>query len=69
MCITVQESGVRTTRIYSEHELAREAPSMWSDGTIKETEKLLVDKETRDCIVNALKERLGQLKKEIKVMI
>lgn len=69
LCVTIRESGVRTTRLYSKHELRFEAPSRWSDGTIKETEKLLLDKETRDCIVDALKDRLGQLKKEMKGLI
>lgn len=69
LCITIQESGVRTTRLYSQHELALEIPSMWSDGTIKETGRLLLDKETRDCVVNALKERLCQLKKELKDLL
>ena len=69
LCITVRESGVRTTRIYSERELTREAPSMWSDGTIKETERLLLDKETRNCIVSGLNERLCQLKKELKYLL
>ena len=69
LCITIQESGVRTTRLYSQHELALEILSMWSDGTIKETGQLFLDEETRDCIVNALKERIGQLKKEIKGLI
>ena len=69
LCITIQESGVKTTRLYSKHELAFEIPSMWSDGTIKETEKLLLDKETRNCIVSGLKERLCQLKKELKDLL
>ena len=69
LCITVQESGVRTTRLYSKHELAFETPSMWSDGTIKETERLFLDKATRNCIVGALKERVETLKKEIKGLI
>ena len=55
--------------LYSKEPIFPETPPMCSDGTIKETEKLLLDKETRDCIVNALKERLGQLKKEIKGLI
>jgi hypothetical protein len=69
LCITIQESGVRTTRLYSKHELAFETPSMWSDGTIKETDRLLLDKETRNCIVSGLKERLCQLKKELKDLL
>jgi hypothetical protein len=69
LCITVQESGARTTRLYSKHELAFEIPSMWSDGTIKETKKLYLDKETRNCIVGVLKERLCQLKKELKDLL
>ena len=66
LCITVQESGVKTTRLYSEHELSFKMPSRWSDGTIKETEKLFLDKETRNFIVSSLKQRLCQLKKELK---
>ena len=69
LCITVRESGVKTTRFYGKHIITTETLPMWSDGTIKETEKLLLDKETRDCIVNALKERLGQIKKKIKDLI
>lgn len=69
LCVTVRESGVKTTRLYSKHKLAFEIPSMWSDGTIKETEKLLLDKETRNCIIEGLKERLCQLKKELKDLL
>ena len=69
LCITVRESGVKTTRLYSERELSFATPSRWSDGTIKETEKLLLDKETRNCIVSGLKERLCQLKKELKDLL
>ncbi len=67
--ITVRESGVKTTRLYSTQIAHFSVPPTYSDGTIKETEKLLLDKETRDCIVNALKARLEQLKKEIKGLI
>ena len=69
LCITVRESGVKTTRLYSKHELAFEIPSRWSDGTIRETGKLRLDKETRNCIVSGLKERLCQLKKELKDLL
>ena len=69
LCITVRESGVKTTRLYSKNELAFEIPSRWSDGTIKETEKLLLDKETRKYIVNGLKMRLNGLKKELKDLL
>ena len=69
LCITIQESGVKTTRLYSKEPIVSETLPMWSDGTIKETEKLLLDKETRDCIVGGLKERLCQLKKEIKCLL
>lgn len=69
LCITIRESGQKTTRLYSKHELAFEIPSRWSDGTIKETEKLLLDKETRNCIVSGLNERLCQLKKELKDLL
>lgn len=69
LCITVRESGVKTTRLYGKLPIASETLPMWSDGTIHETEKLLLDKETRDCLVNALKERLGQLKKELKYLL
>lgn len=62
LCITVQESGVKTTRIYGKKPITSETIPMWSDGTIKETEKLLLDKETRNCIVSGLKQRLCQLK-------
>lgn len=69
LCVTVRESGVKTTRLYSKHELDFETPSMWSDGTIHETEKLLLDKETRDCIVEGLKKRLESLKREVKGLL
>lgn len=69
LCITIQESGVKTTRLYGKEPIASEMLPMWSDGTIKETEKLLLDKETRDCIVSGLKERLCQLKKELKDLL
>lgn len=69
LCITIQESGVRTTRLYGKNIIVSETLPMQSDGTIKETEKLLLDKETRDCIVSALKERLRQLKEEIRDLI
>ena len=69
LCITIRESGVKTTRLYSKQELVFEIPSRWSDGTIRETEKLLLDKETRNCIVSGLKERLCQLKKELKDLL
>lgn len=69
LCITIRESGVKTTRLYSIHEFAFETPSMWSDGTIKETEKLLLDKETRNCIVEGLKIRLESLKRELKDLL
>ena len=54
LCITLQESGAKTRSMY---------------GTIQQTGKLLLDKETRDCIVDALKGRLETLKKEIKGLI
>lgn len=54
LCITLQEGGARTRQMY---------------GTIHETAKLPLDKETRDCIVDALKGRLETLKKEIKGLI
>jgi len=70
LCINIQESGARTTRLYGKYKhLAMETPPTWSDGTIKETEKLLLDKETRNCIVSGLKERLCQLKKELKNLL
>ena len=69
LCITVRESGVKTTRLYGKEPIASETLQMWSDGTIKETEKLLLDKETRNCIVGGLKERLCQLKKELKDLL
>lgn len=68
--ITVQESGVRTTTLYSRPPIPNLGlPPMVSDGTIHETAKLHLDKETRDCIVDALKGRLETLKKEIKGLI
>ena len=69
LCITVRESGVKTTRLYSKEPIVSETLPMRSDGTIKETEKLLLDKETRNCIVSGLKERLCQLKKELKDLL
>ena len=69
LCITIQESGVRTTRLYGKVPIIPQTLPMCSDGTIKETEKLLLDKETRNCIVGGLKERLCQLKKELKDLI
>ena len=69
LCITVRESGVKTTRLYSKEPIASETLPMWSDGTIKETEKLRLDKETRDCIVSGLKQRLCQLKQELKDLL
>lgn len=68
LCITVRESGARTTRLYSTKPIFETLP-MQSDGTIKETERLLLDKETRNYIVSGLKERLCQLKKEIKDLL
>ena len=69
LCIAIQESGVKTTRLYSKVPIIPQTLPMWSDGTIKETEKLLLDKETRNCIVSGLKERLCQLKKELKDLL
>ena len=69
LCITIRESGVKTTRLYSKEPIVSETPPMWSDGTIKETEKLLLDKETRNYIVSGLKERLCQLKRELKDLL
>ena len=69
LCITVRESGVKTTRLYSKEPIVSETLPMCGDRTIKETEKLLLDKETRNCIVSGLKERLCQLKKELKDLL
>ena len=69
LCITIRESGVKTTRLYSKEPIASETLPMWSDGTIKDTEKLLLDKETRNCIVSGLKIRLNELKKELKDLL
>ena len=70
LCINIQESGARTTRLYGKYRrLQVETPPTWSDGTIKETRKLLLDKETRNHIVSGLKERLSQLKKELKDLL
>lgn len=69
LCITIQESGVKTTRLYGKVPIVSETLPMWNDGTIKETEKLIIDKETRNCIVSGLKERLCQLKKELKHLL
>ena len=69
LCITIRESGVKTMRLYSKQELVFEIPSRWSDGTIRETEKLLLDKETRNCIVEGLKKRLDSLKREVKDLL
>lgn len=69
LCITIQESGVRTTRLYSKVPIIPQTLPMWSDGTIKETEKLLLDKETRNCIVEGLKKRLESLKRELRDLL
>ena len=69
LCITIRESGVKTTRLYSKEPIASETLPMWSDGTIKDTEKLLLDKETRNCIVSGLKIRRNELKKELKDLL
>lgn len=69
LCVTIQESGVRTTRLYSEQAARLSSPPMFSDGTIHENGKLLLDKATKECLVDALKERLGQLKKELKDLL
>lgn len=69
LCIAIRESGVRTTRLYGKEPIVTEMLPIFSDGTIKETDRLLLDKETRDCIVDALKGRLGTLKKEMRHLI
>lgn len=68
LCVVVRESGVRTTRLYSTRNFLSSSPT-FSDETIQETGKLLLDKETRNYIVSGLKERLCQLKKELKDLL
>ncbi len=69
LCVAVRESGVRTTRLYSTQNAFLSSPPMFGDGTIHETGKLLLDKTTKECLVDALKERLGQLKEELKDLL
>lgn len=69
LCVVVRESGVRTTRLYSKYPVALLSSLNVGDGTIHETGKLLLDKATKECLVDALKGRLETLKKEIKGLI
>lgn len=66
LCVAVRESGARTTRLYSRNvvEFANDSP--WGDGTIRETYLMKLDKETRDCLVSALKDRIEELRCELK---
>ena len=66
LCIAVRESGARITRKFGKLPLDCFVPDTYCDGTTHETEKLFLDKETRDCIVECLKKRIEVLKREIK---
>ena len=66
LCIAVRESGARITRTFGKLPPVCYVPDTYCDGTIHETSKLFLDKETRDCIVECLKKRIEVLKREIK---
>ena len=66
LCLAVRESGARITHMFGKLPIDCFVPDTYRDGTIHETSKLFLDKETRDCIVECLKKRIEVLKKEIK---
>ena len=65
--ISVKESGQRVTRLYGKRPLLDNLvmPPKYNDGTIYESCKMQLDKETREYIISALQRRLEALRDEL----